>query len=304
MGFPDLLKQIREIYFERYAFPDWILRVKKTMYNKYAKTCIVLYNSDDNESTTLENVKLLMENREPTNIAMGRLYDSNKLNKILGYKQGVYGDFEHSVNISVFVKTPMQVGSGFIEVNVLNVIAPAFDNQQQPDFKYFNYSKNEEDLIKRFTLIFQMILHTTIIEKFKKLYLCGFGLGAFNNNARHYTEGLRRVFGGKQLPFEIFFMDYSPRIFGEQQLYKYCKYVKANYHHLNTEIESTEDLQDSLFINAWDPWSFIGNGNAGDNSWDGAFGRFTMMSILAIPQLNKYIQYVDLATGDYSSESE
>ena len=26
-------------------------------------------------------------------------------------------------------------------------------------------------------------------------------------------------------------------------------------------------------MNAWDPWSMVGNGNAGDNSLDGFFGR-------------------------------
>lgn len=28
-----------------------------------------------------------------------------------------------------------------------------------------------------------------------------------------------------------------------------------------------------LLVNAWDPWSMVGNGNAGDNSLDGFFGR-------------------------------
>lgn len=295
MSITSLIKEIREIYYERYAFPDWVLRVKKENYNNYAKTCMILYNSDDNESTTLENVKEIMEHREPTNISANKLYDKSKLEKTLGYSEGIYGDFEHSVNLSLFVKTPMRIGNLFIEVNVLNVIAPAFDDKNQPDFKYFNFSRNPELLIKRFTLIFEMILHTMKIKKFTKLYLCGFGLGTFNNLAEHYTKGFENAFKDEYSNYEIYYMDYSPRTFGEQSLYRYMKYRKIDYHHLNTEIENTEDLEESLFINAWDPWSFVGNGNSSDNSWDGAFGRFTMMSVLAIHKLNKYIKYHDIS---------
>merc|ERR1712118_28574 len=32
------------------------------------------------------------------------------------------------------------------------------------------------------------------------------------------------------------------------------------------------DFENTLFINAWDPWSLVGNGNEGDNSLDGKYG--------------------------------
>lgn len=31
-----------------------------------------------------------------------------------------------------------------------------------------------------------------------------------------------------------------------------------------------------LLVNAWDPWSMVGNGNAGDNSLDGFYGRWVV----------------------------
>ncbi len=39
----------------------------------------------------------------------------------------------------------------------------------------------------------------------------------------------------------------------------------------------------AIFVNAWDPWSFVGNGNAKDESLDGAFGRATAMALLCSP---------------------
>ena len=34
-----------------------------------------------------------------------------------------------------------------------------------------------------------------------------------------------------------------------------------------------KDIDRTLYVNAWDPWSMIGNGNARDNSLDGWYGR-------------------------------
>ena len=50
-------------------------------------------------------------------------------------------------------------------------------------------------------------------------------------------------------------------------------------------------LDNVLFVNAWDPWSIVGNGNASDPSLDGYFGRSTAMSLLCWPLTNPYIQY-------------
>jgi hypothetical protein len=52
-----------------------------------------------------------------------------------------------------------------------------------------------------------------------------------------------------------------------------------------------------LFVNAWDPWSIIGNGNEEDNSLDGWFGRLSAMGVLGWPVTNPNIRYqpVDVA---------
>ena len=52
----------------------------------------------------------------------------------------------------------------------------------------------------------------------------------------------------------------------------------------------TWELNQILILNAWDPWSFAGNGNASDPTLDGHIGRQTAVSVLAWPVTNKYLR--------------
>lgn len=40
------------------------------------------------------------------------------------------------------------------------------------------------------------------------------------------------------------------------------------------------DLDTTMYVNAWDPWSLIGNGNERDGSLDGFWGRSSNMAVL------------------------
>ena len=52
--------------------------------------------------------------------------------------------------------------------------------------------------------------------------------------------------------------------------------------------------ENTLYQNAWDPHSMVGNGNYGDNSLDGYFGRHTGIHFLCWPQTNPNIKYIKL----------
>ena len=54
---------------------------------------------------------------------------------------------------------------------------------------------------------------------------------------------------------------------------------------------SSDDIATTLYVNAWDPWSMVGNGNAGDCSLDGYWGRSTAMAPLCWPRTNPAISY-------------
>jgi hypothetical protein len=53
---------------------------------------------------------------------------------------------------------------------------------------------------------------------------------------------------------------------------------------------SQEDLDGVLLVNAWDPLTLVGNGNAADHSLDGFFGRSTAMGVLAWDLTNRSLQ--------------
>jgi predicted NAD-dependent protein-ADP-ribosyltransferase YbiA (DUF1768 family) len=53
-------------------------------------------------------------------------------------------------------------------------------------------------------------------------------------------------------------------------------------------------LSESMFVNAWDPHSIVGNGNAGDQSLDGYMGRCTEMAALSFSGTNTAITYKQL----------
>ena len=52
------------------------------------------------------------------------------------------------------------------------------------------------------------------------------------------------------------------------------------------------NLETTLWVNAWDCWTIIGNGNTGDDSLDVFFGRYSAMSVLGWPKTNPAINYV------------
>ena len=294
---------LHELYYERYAFPKWVISSLKDglmEYEKYANTVTTYYNSFDNNETTLQNVLMLTEQREPVNISMGRLYDEDILKKCFGYKTGCYGKLKDSVNISMYMKTPfLNENDNFIyDVNVLNVIAPAFDSKYQPDVKFFH--NNPEKIINRYALIFNMIFYCALHQGMKKIYITGFGLGAFMNNKQHYEQGFRKSYAKyKQIlnrkKIQMYYWSYDTSEINIHEL----KPVTVDYNNLGKYIceilKSDVKAKDSiLFINAWDPFSIVGNGNESDGSWDGHFGRRTSMAVLSLPQINKHIKYVDI----------
>ena len=51
-----------------------------------------------------------------------------------------------------------------------------------------------------------------------------------------------------------------------------------------------ENPMKALYVNAWDPWSFVGNGNYLDDSLDGYWGRSSDMALRCWSGTNKHIK--------------
>uniref|UniRef100_A0A6C0C7R4 Uncharacterized protein n=1 Tax=viral metagenome TaxID=1070528 RepID=A0A6C0C7R4_9ZZZZ len=195
-----------------------------------------------------------------------------------------------------------------IDVKILNVPAPAFDAHYQYDnLKFFpkNDPLRNDKLIERFTLIFRSIFACALRENLTEIYLVGFGLGHFDNSRDHYVQGLQNAlqFFANWEGFQnigLHFLDYSEAtvhaIRAKIEGIK-IEYIKTNYRCLFSTIEKisqTFDISKVLLVNAWDPLSVVGNGNSCDNSWDGQYGRRTLMQYFSMPQINDKIRYIDI----------
>lgn len=60
--------------------------------------------------------------------------------------------------------------------------------------------------------------------------------------------------------------------------------------------ESNSDRRrETLFVNSWDPHSMLGNGNKGDNSIDGRYGRATNISLVGWLPANPHMKFVPIS---------
>ena len=267
--------------------------------------CKVFYHKGDN----LDNIVKLVKEREPVNIRMERLYSEYKLNKYFNYRIGYYSRCPISNNDitppNFIVYTPTLVKNFNKPIHILNTIGLAFDSERQRDYKlYMNLSrvqlgKDEKHIIyarnfykRLFRLIFEASKYlnkTNIIMSF---------VGA-NNFAYIWSGGPIKFQTQIWIPtFNEVIKDYKDlnimfmgaELLGYQNLGLFPQL-------LNNPIIS-DNINDTIFINAWDCWSVPGNGNSKDNSLDGYIGRNTQIGILGTsltnPHLKNKINYIKI----------
>lgn len=307
------IKTLFDIYDPAYRPPMWIINAN--IINQIItcmKDTVVYFDSNDNLSTNVKNVKLLTSMREPVNIACKKYYYQNALYLAYGYTNSIYGSTHNSVNISIFTRTPFQpanelnnYNNNFI-INLLSVCSPAFDSKEQPDFLFFGSNQCKNTIHLRFALIFKMIFECAIRKEMNHIMLIGFGLGAFGNSVKDYAEGLRITYNTyktrlQENNIKLYYCDYNKNSYNNitESIDVKMSFLLINYDFLYeaiNQISNQCDISKVLFINAWDPHSILGNGNFADRSWDGHWGRRTAISVLGFPHTNPHIQYIDIAT--------
>jgi hypothetical protein len=313
------VKKIREIYNEGYEFAFWVLNYVKTETYKrdIAKTTIYYdrYNYYKNITNPSENdlnkIKLLATQREPVNMFMGRRYNQNKL-KEFGYEVGYYSLFQ--ANIAIYCHTPMHFNTKYQQnpdewidipknyIHLINVYAPALDVDTQPDVNLFTVL----DDTPKFNLIpgkYQQIVYDVFHKIFKcaqdkklnNVVLCGFGLTAFSelvgkqNTTASYFKALKqfmqdksKLIEGKNIYYGWYVTEGEPT-----DKIKGITYISQN---IPESLEKDGlNKNETLYVNAWDPWSLPGNGNFYDKSIDGAFGRSSAIAVLCWPYTNPYL---------------
>ena len=221
-------------------------------------------------------MKLLSE-REPTNIAMDRFYDLEKLLELFGYSIGAYSLSKKSKlmpNIAVKCRTPVKIPSSgeIIEVWFINLIGAAFDSSQQPDYQYFCRYEVDNSSISH---LLKTSCQNVNLEELKAFYYKVW-LKAFEAVSRDSNLHILKVVGVGSKNFspcleEKYFMYLIQNPIIEKLKPLFPDVIVKNlggYYPKVFSKESVADLEKTLFVNAWDPWSMAGNGNARDNSCD------------------------------------
>lgn len=272
---------IRSLYWEGCAFPEWIIH--PTLWNKhiFSDTC-VFYHREDN----IEHVKRLMLEREPCNIGMRRLYDGEALEKVFGWKYGAYGlQTDSSMpNIAVYCNATIHTDKkGFFQAHVLNLIGCALDSPRQPDFIQYN---SKEKVLNFYRDMWRLSIEAVKSLKKSKFQIYNVGGGAFSG--QYSYRFIEDIFEPSFLPLLPEFEAAGIQVLGYNAETK--RFTGGRISEcLN---EESQDLENTVYVNAWDPWSLIGNGNECDNSLDGYWGRCSNMSVLGWLKTNPDMKFI------------
>jgi hypothetical protein len=290
-------------YQQRFAPSQWVQeQAKAGLLDAFLGSAVVLHDSH----TPIDVAKQLATQREPTNIGMQRMYDETKL-KELDYSRGCYAEHQH--NIAVYCESPAVVNGLKIPlVKVLNVVAPATDSDEQPDFQALEKLPKTDRQVayeKMLEKPFCFIAHHVVTSGTKKLVMTAIGQGAFADGAGYlgvdtnlaFLRLSRKYFGPEFLKASGCEVVFANCQFLSQDefscVFMWLNQMLVDYSKGGNQIGFTTpvNIEDVLFVNAWDPWSVIGNGNAGDRSLDGFWGSYTAMSFIGTPSTNPSIQY-------------
>ena len=314
---------LRGIYISKYEFPNWVLDKDRWNENSDDKShkfddTIVVYD----DGSDLNQVKELVEQREPVNVCingvMQRSYNQNELEKNFGWKTGAYGKSTSEQlypNIGIYCHARVTNGVKSKEeknVHVMNLIGYGFDSKEQTDYQYFlnKYDKDDkkqqfkEELIQRYRKIWLKACYICKFKGLKHLWYYGVGNGNFSGLLPPVWAGEKNFYN------EIFAEAFGINPTDSSQLHStndgtnldipinFCKTNGVDVQNLgavNTDNDTLipqvlfngkSDPTNTLYINAWDPWSIIGNENNAFNSLDSIWGRNSNMSVLGWSMTN------------------
>ena len=275
---------IRDIYTPGFEFSKWV--VDETLWNtfRFADT-IVFYHKED----SLEDVKRMATEREPCNIAMNRHYSLNNLLDTFGWATGAYSlstKEKLMPNIAIYCNATVKLKKGMKNINVLNLVGYAFDSREQPDFSFI---KTKEEVIQKYKEMWRFAEACAIKkkEKITKIKIYNVGGGAFAGPIHNFIE---KIFEPSFLPLLPSFKENGIEVLG----YDFEKKIFNGGFIPSIFEDEKEDVETTLYINAWDPWSLIGNGNNKDASLDGYWGRCSNMSVLGWSITNQHLQYLSI----------
>jgi hypothetical protein len=234
---------------------------------------------------------------------MSRTYDQDRLQSSFGYRTGYYGRLAMKTktlppSLTVYTHTLVALANGsYVPVHMVHAIGLALDNNKQPDMTLL--TANKIDCVAFYRLLFRLIFacaddklgpDSTVVlslvggNNFARLYPGGptnfwrqVWIPALMSHLRTYKGHQKRIQGmGFPLEFQELLKDKDLRKRLEGQ---------GRFPAIVDEYDQTK----TLFVNAWDPWSIVGNGNASDNSLDGWVGRSSNVGVLSSSLTNPFL---------------
>lgn len=194
-------------------------------------------------------------------------------------------------NIAVYCHATLKTKiRGYIDVHVINLIGYAFDCLNQPDRIYFS-GRPISDIINAYNAMWKLALESVkhLKEKYNKnkFKLQIYNVGGGNFAGPYQATFIEDIFEPSFLVLMDEFNKENIEILGYD--FKNKEFICGRIP--NIFENEDEDIENTMYVNAWDPWSMIGNGNKGDNSLDGYWGRCTNMAVLGWSETNPFIKY-------------
>lgn len=318
------------IYQGGFAYPEWVKDVYAAkffhVYDRDASLGAILYDHGTSAKAALSIATL----REPAHIGSHLLFDQDRMQKKFGWRVGGYAESSGdglAPNIAVMTVTPVTAKGQVAAIahgprlHILSVIAYAFDSRSQPDHQYFLEQIKEngkpkigryqitagkrQELLQWYGCIFDKVFHAAISYKLKVIVLSKFGAGAFGTGfpgsiwTEFWLPALEDALSAwsSQLTdagvTQLSVMGATDDEFTQFRAATSGYFPDPRNHGyfpdpLREELGGS--LSDAMIVNAWDPWSIIGNGNSNDQSVDGYVGRTSGAGMLGWPKTNSYLQ--------------
>lgn len=299
-------KVIHSIYNEGYEFPGWTLLPEFWEQHEFDKTR-VYYHADD----SIEDVRRLMIERVPCfgtakldadddNRPRG-FYNTEKMRE--AFPWGNTGAYTLSTperlmpNIAVYCRALVSTKLGMRQTHVLNLIGYELQEPDTLDARHFfrelDVEKRLAGIVAAYRRMWELALGAVRDLKeagagadFDKMRVMNIGGAAFAGE--YYERFAEDIFEPAFLPLAGEFEALGVRVRGYDRKRK--RFVGGLIPGCLDKEE--EDVEGTLYLNAWDPFTLIGNGNAGDASLDGAWGSCSNMAVLGWLPTNPVMKFV------------
>lgn len=282
---------LRKVYDDsKLDFPEETLDgLTNERFEKYADS-VIIYHDSRHSSATTNLLEKLLTRREPRNEAMKRSYDETYMLEQLGWGTGYYGEYYEeekkkklAPNFGLFCRHPVLLSDLRTSVNQFHAIGYAFDSPDQPDYDYFIRQENQGELPGRYRQLLHRVYQCATDKNLKNVVMFSMGQD---------TAALYRDERGKGVPHFLETV-WKPALQAVVDQYPDIKTLIIDNHADNSSPLSdfehytgmanpaSSPLEDFLFVHAWDPWTFIGNGTDPES----------MTALLGWPKTNDSMSY-------------